>query len=61
MKLRICLIDDDESIRADVARAVELADNGVVMTPFGKPRDLLEAIERSDGFDVALWIWGSPR
>ncbi len=58
--LRICFVDDDESIRVDVVRAVELADRGMTMVAFSRPSELLGAVGRGDLFDVALVDLGLP-
>jgi DNA-binding NarL/FixJ family response regulator len=60
MVLHVCLIDDDESIRADVVRAVGDGQRGVTVSSFGKSGDLLAAIDAGTLFDVALVDLGLP-
>lgn len=60
MEVRACLVDDDDLIRGAITTAFARKDHGVVVTAFGKPSEVLAAVDRGEIFDVALVDLGLP-
>ena len=60
MKTRVCLIDDDDSLREDVVRAVGSGLGDFDITAFERPSRLFRAMDGGQRFDVALVDLGLP-
>jgi DNA-binding NarL/FixJ family response regulator/signal transduction histidine kinase len=60
MPLHVCLVDDDDWIRADVGRALGAGERGLTLSSFGTARETLAAMERGEPFDVVLVDLGLP-